>query len=203
MAEKVVSDFVIPARTGKAFEVRKGQIMRVTEIEGKQVADVDAWNLHEPRERMDVISSMFIGLNFRKIDRVYSNRYNLMFNVIADEVGVNAFGSHCSPLIYQELYKGHSGLKGHANCFENLTEAIKPFGLTRDDVHDCYNIFMKVDVAPDGTMAIRAPESKKGDFVEWQAEIDCLVAISACPGDIAPTNDYKPKPLGIKILERP
>jgi hypothetical protein len=200
--DRVVSEFVIPARSGKAFEVRKGQILRITETEGKQVADVNAWNRHDYRERMDVISSMFMGRNFRKMDTVHSNRYNLMFTVISDKVGVNFFGTHCAPLMYERLYQGHPSLQGHANCFDILTESVKPFGLTRDDIHDCYNVFMRVDVEEDGNLVIRAPASERGDFVEWRAEMDCLLVISACPGDIAPTNDYQPKALGIMVLER-
>lgn len=202
MTDKVVSDFVIPARSGKAFEVKKGQIMRITETEGKQVADVNAWNRHDHREQMDALASMFIAHNFRKVDLVYSNRYNPMFTVVSDKVGVHFFGTHCAPVMYEQLYQGHKGLKGHANCFDILTQSIKPFGLTQDDVHDCFNVFMKVDIEPDWTLVIKSPVSERGDFVEWLAEMDCLVAISACPGDIAPTNDYKPKSLGITILER-
>jgi uncharacterized protein YcgI (DUF1989 family) len=125
-----------------------------------------------------------------------------MFTVISDKVGVHYFGTHCAPLMYARLYPGHPSLKGHANCFDLLTESVKPFGLTRDDIHDCYNVFMQVDVEADGGLVIRAPVSERGDFIEWRMEMDCLLAISACPGDIAPTNDYRPKALGITILDR-
>ncbi len=195
---ELVTEFIIPARSGKAFEVKQGQVLRIIEIEGKQVADVNLWNPHDTRERLDAGSSMLLGHNFRKIDKIYSNRYNVMFTVIEDKVGVNFFGSHCAPILYQILY----GVKDHPNCYDILAESIKPFGLTHDDVHDCFNVFMKVDIEADGTPVIKSPTSEQGDYVDWLAEMDCLVAISACPGDIAPTNDYQPKPLGIKILRR-
>ena len=197
MVGKLMAEFIIPACSGKAFEVKKGQILRITEIEGKQVADVNAWNLHDFREIMDVMASMSMSQNFKRVDKVYSNRYNVMFTVIDDKVGVNFFGSHCSPAMYRKRH----GIENHANCYDILAESVKPFGLTRDDIHTCFNVFMHYHVEPDGRMVIKSPVSERGDYVDWLAEIDCLVAISACPGDIAATNDYKPKSLGIRIFE--
>ena len=63
MVEEAISEFIIPARSGKAFEIKKGQVLRIIEIEGKQVADVNVWNLHDFRERMDALSSMLMGHN--------------------------------------------------------------------------------------------------------------------------------------------
>ncbi len=115
MVEESISEFIIPARSGRAFEIKKGQILRIIETEGKQVADVNAWNLHDFRERMDALSSMFMSHNFKRVDKVYSNRYNLMFTVIEDRVGVNFFGSHCAPAMYEAVYgkEHHYEVKGH------------------------------------------------------------------------------------------
>jgi uncharacterized protein YcgI (DUF1989 family) len=47
----LVDSFVIPIRSGRAWPVRAGQLCRVNVIEGPQVADFNAWNQHNPRER--------------------------------------------------------------------------------------------------------------------------------------------------------
>src|SRR2546422_11679500 len=43
--------FVIPRRSGRAWPVRAGQIVRIVAVEGPQVADLNVWNLANPRER--------------------------------------------------------------------------------------------------------------------------------------------------------
>ena len=49
-ALKLLDKFVIPKQSARAFEVRKSQILRVIAIEGPQVADLNAFNLHDLRE---------------------------------------------------------------------------------------------------------------------------------------------------------
>ena len=52
---------------------------------------------------------------------------------------------------------------------------------------------------------IKASPARKGDYIEWLAEIDLLVAVSACPqGDVSnlcgnPVPDEKCHPLDVEI----
>ena len=39
-----------------------------------------------------------------------------------------------------------------------------------------------------GSVAFVAPVSKPGDYVTLRAEMDCVVAFSACPQDVVPIN---------------
>ena len=49
---EIVLDFVMPPKSGKALEVRKGQHLRITDLEGKQVCDVAVFNLDNVREKL-------------------------------------------------------------------------------------------------------------------------------------------------------
>jgi len=51
-ARKLTNSFIIPIRSGQAWEVKQGQICRIVAVEGPQVGDFNVWNLHDPRERM-------------------------------------------------------------------------------------------------------------------------------------------------------
>ena len=53
----------------------------------------------------------------------------------------------------------------------------------------------------DGTVAFEAPVSKPGDHVLFRAEIDCIIAMSACPQDMVPVNgaDCEPKEVHFRI----
>ena len=82
-----------------------------------------------------------------------------------------------------------------------MTEALAGYGLSGDDIIDVFNVFMNVESDGDGNFTIKAPTAEKGDHLDLMAEMDVLAAVSACPNDTAPTNDYKPKTLGIQVLE--
>ncbi|KAJ3967996.1 hypothetical protein EV361DRAFT_927936 [Lentinula raphanica] len=47
----LVESFVLPIRSGKAWEMQKGDICRIVAVEGAQVGDLNIWSLHNPRER--------------------------------------------------------------------------------------------------------------------------------------------------------
>ncbi len=49
---ELVDSFTVPIRSGRAWEVPAGHVCRIVTIEGPQVADLNLWNLHDPRERL-------------------------------------------------------------------------------------------------------------------------------------------------------
>ena len=86
------------------------------------------------------------------------------------------------------------------SCQENLEEALAHYGITGDDLGDCFNVFLNAELDETGTFNIQPPTARQGDYIELLAGMDILTAISACPSDSI-TNDYTTKPLGVKILE--
>ena len=81
------------------------------------------------------------------------------------------------------MYARVHGIENAPNCNDKfLAYAISEFGLGPEHVHDPFNIFMTTGVNTEGRPFYLPSDSKKGDFVELVAEINCIVAISACPG---------------------
>ena len=209
---KIVDDFLIPATYGKAFVVKKGRVLRIIEEEGKQVADATFFNADNFRENfhsgMSLVYSMWEGTgNFKRLGKLYSRPpyNNVMLTVIDDPVGVHFawMGGRCTSKIYGEESGAHPG-KRHRTCQDNISEAIRPWGLEAHDVPDVYNIFMNVDdraAAERGELIFLPPASKKGDYIDLKAEINILAAISACPDERGAVNEGVPKPLRIQILE--
>ena len=207
MERKVIQDFVIPKLEGKAFTVKRGQILRVIETEGPQVPDLIAYNLHDLGERFSVPITRVMNRaeksrKIRKLSALYSGppRYNTMFRIIHDPVGVHhlSVSGGCSRLSYGKMGRGEN----HPNCQDILTKAIEPFGLSGFDLMTPIGIFMNVEfeAGPWGNIVIKPPPTKKGDYIDLLAEMDCLVAVSACPNDYE-TNAFQPKSVGIQILE--
>jgi uncharacterized protein YcgI (DUF1989 family) len=67
-------------------------------------------------------------------------------------------------------------------CQELLADAIAPFGLAPSDVHDALNLFMITGIDADDRPFFEVADADEADYVLFEAQIDCLVAISACPG---------------------
>ena len=67
-------------------------------------------------------------------------------------------------------------------CWENLSNAVKPWAIAPDDVPSPFNIFqcMRIDAAT-GIMYDTMIRPKDEAHVDFRAEMDCLVAVSACP----------------------
>ena len=106
--------------------------------------------------------------------------------------------SACDIQRYELL--GHVGY--HKNCADNLTNSAKEFGHQLSDVPSPFNIFERVEISPNGQLAIEPPLVEAGQFITLKAEVALLVIMSACPMDIALTNgpDRRSKPVMVRKL---
>ena len=199
MAERIVSETIIPKCEGRAFEVHKGQVFRVIAVEGKQVGDMHVFNLHNSKEQFSTHVTLTVGgRSFRYAEKLYSGGpwFNTMMTVLDDQTRLHWIHGRCNPLTYKL-----NGMEGHANCHENITGAVAPWGIDPTDVHmDTFNVFMVPDIDEECRYTFRTPVIDKGDFLDFRAEMDVLVAMSACPQEDA-VNDYAAKALGVEIRE--
>ena len=201
---RVLEDFVIPAGRGHAFLVPRGAVLRIHLVEDRQVGDCCFFNANDHREVFHVGQSWALNVmlgtgNAKSFRDFYSKppRENVMLTVLEDTVRNHwgNMGGRCS----KRLYELRDGDRDHRSCQENLAEALAPFGVSGDDIVDIFNVFMNVEVRPDGSFTILPPSAKKGDYIELRAEMDVLAAISACPADRNATNDGRAKPLGVTV----
>ena len=203
MSSKPVNDTLIPRMEGHAFEVKAGQRLRITAVEGKQVGDLTAFNLNDHRERFSVIfTTSMSDRSVRNVRKLYSGPpfFNEMLSIENDSHGVHWLGGRCNRMLYAAM-----GAPEHRNCHDNILDALAPFGLTEHDVPlDTLNVFMNVVYEPDGSFVFEPPVIDKGDSVDFVASMDLLIAISACPneGELrGEINDYVAKPLRVEISE--
>ncbi len=208
MTGRVVSEFTIPAREGRAFVVEKGQVLRIHQVTGGQVGDCVFFNANDYKEMFHVGQSWSINVicgtgTAKRFKYFYSKppRENVMLSVVEDTYGDHwgNCGGRCSTRLYELRDSLAAGT--HRSCQENLTEALAPYGLTGDDIIDIFNVFMVADLHPDGSFTIKPTTVGPDDYLDLRAEMDVLAAISACPADTSPTNGGKSNPLGIKIFE--
>jgi len=184
-------------QTGTAFELRAGQLLRVTDLEGEQVADLIAFNLADKAEWLSSGRSIDYAnrIYLTKGDILYSNRSRPMFTILEDDVGRHDFLlTPCSPETFQIIYKN---TQYHPSCFENLATNLARFGISPDAIPTTLNIFMNVEVDADGALRILPPRSKAGDSIILRAEMDLIVGLTACSAEMS--NNYRFKPIGFEI----
>ena len=185
-------EFVIPPRSGRAWEVPAGHVCRLLTFEGPQVLDLNLWNRDDPRERFWAARTrQFYGAHVTAGDRLWSTLPFLrpLATIVADSIdyGVDEdgagchdlLGTRCDPYVSQLL----SGTAYDFHCHSNLVRAIAGFGLTEFDVHDVLNVFQVTGLRRDDERYFMKPcPARSGDYFELFAEIDLLMAASTCPG---------------------
>lgn len=184
----------IPARRGKAAHVRKGQVVRVINTHGDQVVDTWAFNAADLKEFMSMEHTRAHILKIIPVvgDVMLTNQRRPILTLIEDTSGGihDTIISACDRYRYKFL-----GVEGyHDNCTDNLHAAMQEIGLEAPETPSPLNLFMNIPVHADGSLSFEAPVSTPGSFVAMRAEMDLIIAFSACPQDILPINgvDHPP-----------
>ncbi|MBP1993381.1 DUF1989 domain-containing protein [Paenibacillus eucommiae] len=190
---------LVPAKEGRGFLLEKGQLIKVIDEEGQQVVDFVAYRTSNLKERLDpsVTMDALRSMNLKPSDILYSNMYTPLLTILEDTVGKHdLINSACRPEMYTFLYDKTN----HASCYHNLNAALAPFGIPQPDQHYTFNIFMNTIVDEQGNIEVKAPLSKAGDYILMRAELDLIVAVSACPCEESDCNGYHCSPIRVEIL---
>lgn len=184
----------IAPRTGTAFTLAKGQRLTVIDPKGVQVSDLVAFNRLDPDEvisngrTLDYASRIFLTTG----DKLYSNRSNVMLSIVAD----TSPGRHdflltpCSKDTFRIIY---GDTEPHQGCFGNIANAIAPYGISEDRIPCAFNCFMNVTVdSKTGELEVLPPISKAGDHIEFVAEMDLIIAMTACSALQSNGGSFKP-----------
>ena len=184
----------IPARKGKAAEVRAGQRIKVINTHGQQVVDTWAFSRKDMTEFMSMehTRASLLRVTPRVGDALMTNRRRPILTLVEDSSpGVHdTVIAACDRWRYIEL-----GVKGrHDNCTDNLAAGLAGLGLKPPETPSPLNLWMNIPIRADGTLSFDPPVTKKGDYVVLRAEMDLVIAFSACPQDILPINGVNRAP---------
>lgn len=189
---------IVTRNSGRSIELRHRQRMRV---QGRTVVDFVAFNLHDLRERFDQArtktnqAKVFIGRD----DILYSKQNNPMMTIVEDTF---TEGRHdlqkgmCSRKRFELVARGvarrvfadgvdrnprtPAEVPSHG-CWENLIDALRGRGIADVDIPSPFNIFQTMQIEPDGRLLDTAIRPDPVAHVDLRAEMDLLVAVSACP----------------------
>ena len=178
----------IPARRGKAAAVTAGQLVRIVNTHGTQVVDTWAFSSADVTEwmAMEASRAWFLKLAAGVGDSFVTNRRRPILTLVEDtsKCAHDTLMAPCDAQRYALL-----GVKGHHdNCRDNLHAALAELGVTIPATPPSLNVFMNIPWTPDGRLSWGEPVSTPGSHVLFRAEMDLVVAFSACPQDILPIN---------------
>lgn len=182
----------IEKQSGAAFKLKKGQQLKVIDPRGQQVSDMVLFNADDVREKISSGKTLDFEetILITKGNHLWSNRSKKMMTILEDTNGRNDFLlAPCSPETFELMYdyKGY-----HPSCFENLYINLKQFNIEPDEVPTAFNVFMNVQFAADGKLSVLPPLSKAGDYVLFEAEMDLIVALTACSAEDSNGGSFKP-----------
>ncbi|MEO7786426.1 MAG: urea carboxylase-associated family protein [Sphingomicrobium sp.] len=183
----------IAPRSGVAFTLDRGKTLTVIDPKGVQVADLLAFNRGDIGEvissgrTLDYASKIYLTTG----DSLYSNRSNVMLEIIADDVGRHDFLlTPCSKDTFRIIY---GETDPHRGCFGNLAAALGPYGVTEDMIPTAFNCFMNVPIdAATGALTVEPPLSKAGDTIVFRAEMDLVIGLTACSALQSNGGSFKP-----------
>ncbi|TDD14375.1 DUF1989 domain-containing protein [Nonomuraea diastatica] len=191
---------IVPAADGRAVKVRAGQRVRVTDLEGGQVGDLFAFAADDMTEQLSAshtraaTSRLFPAVG----EQFVTDRRRPMLTLVGD----TSPGWHdmliaaCDPARYRAL-----GVPGfHASCADNLRRSLDSLGLECPRTPQPVNLFMRIPVSGDGRLSWLSAVSRPGDAITFEAAVDCVFVVSACPQDLVEINGHGPTPLAIDLL---
>jgi uncharacterized protein len=180
---------VIAPQTGQSISVERGDIIRIIDPQGQQVADLWAF-VTDNRSALDWLStSQTRDINERLFPRVgehfYSTRGVPLLTLVEDA----SPGPHdmLFPACNRWLYE-RAGLPDHPSCQDNLVKAFEAVGIVLPAVPDPVDFFQNSLPSPDGRLDVIASINPPGGSVALRAERDLLLVVTACSVDFHPTN---------------
>ena len=196
----ILLDEVVPARAPSMRVVKRGQTLRIVDLEGNQAVDFLIYNAHDDAERyssQDTIAAQ-CNLYLRAGSVLRSNEGAPMMTLIGTSVAYHdTIGGACS-CESNTLRYGHHTKSQHA-CVDNFLIANAREGRGKRDMVSNVNWFMNVPVEADGTLGIVDGISAPGLYVDLRAEMDVVVAVSNCPQINNPCNGFNPTPVRMLI----
>jgi len=201
---------VMPPKTGLAVIVKTGQHLRVIDLEGKQVVDMAVFNEHNLREKLSTSYSRtrypparrgeYIPRDrLTEGDTLMSSICRPMMTILKETPEIKGMHDVHNRMCNRYLYESHG--VSQDGCHEIISKAIAPYGLLPEDIPDTMDLFMNYyhDCAA-RRWVIGEPVSRPGDYIEFRAEMDCLVGLSNCPEDVlTPCNGGKCTPVKVEI----
>ena len=195
---------IIPAGESWIHEIKRGQTIRIVDLEGNQAVDTLFYNAADYADRysfQDTIREQG-NIYLTTGTKLISTNGNTLLTIVADTCGRHdTLGGACATESNMVRYAIEKRFM-HA-CRQSFLKAVMAFdhGFEKRDIANNINFFMNVPVTPEGQLTFEDGISEPGKYVELRADMDVLGLISNCPQLNNPCNAYNPTPIQVLIWD--
>lgn len=200
-------DFTLQPVSARALPVYRGEVLRIIQVDGGQCVDFNAFNLHDYKEYLGVSNTRsYHGFRPEKGDIIWSvhsrNRPMYVILEMPDTCATDLLGGRCKASLHYSEGFTREACGIHTNCQDTIAEAIGEYGLTPDDVHDSFNMWMNTEWDSKGRYWIGPNTGRRDDYVDLLAMFDTLAVPTICgSGDTGATSNYALKPIQVQVFE--
>lgn len=192
----------VPGGGHTSFVLKRGQLLRITDLEGGANVSMLLLNAEEKSERLNLPDTLKCQHTARLSAGhcLYSDMGRVLAAISADTCGWHdSFGGVLNAEEtaekygqgrYQELRNGF-----FRNGVDNLLVEMGKWNLNLQDLLMTLNLFSKVTVDSDGCFHFQPDNSQAGDYIEFYAPMDTLVVLTALQHPMDPNPQYAPKPV--------
>ena len=194
----ILEDLIVPAREPWSVKMRKGEILRIIDLEGQQAVDFLCYNADDSTDRYNAANTIKLNGNIYlgKDAGIWSVRARKLMTFVEDTCGSHDTLYGCCSVEIDDVRFGKNNGRG---CQDNFETELAKHGLDSKDVVANINLFMYVPVENNGDIAIAPGVSKAGDYVDLRAEIDVLAVLSNCPEALNNAAGGAPTPIRVIV----
>lgn len=193
---------LVPGGGHTSFVLKRGQLLRITDLEGDANVSLLLLSAAEKSERLNLPDTLKCQHTAKLTAGhcLYSDMGRVLAAITADTCGWHdSFGGVLNAEEVQEKY-GSGNYQQLRNGFfrngvDNLLVEMGKWNLNLQDLLMALNLFSKVSVDGDGRFHFEPGNSKSGDYIELYAPMDCLVVLTALQHPMDPNPQYAPKPV--------
>jgi urea carboxylase-associated protein 2 len=185
--------------------VKRGQVLRLVDVEGGASVAALFFNADQPLERYnmpDTLKAQHIA-RLTAGNTLFSDMGRALVSIVSDTVGwhdtitghmtaqasLAKYGAGTYQKLRNEFYR---------NTRDNFLIELGKYGLTKRDLHANVNFFSRVVADPEGNLVF-SRTSRAGSAVELRADMNVLVVLSNTPHPLEPSSTYAPKPVGLSL----
>lgn len=190
--------------------LKRGQSLRLTDLEGGANVALLAFNAHEKSERLNLPDSLK-AQHTAKLTAghcLYSDMGRVLLAIVRDSVGWHdSLGGVSTAADVREKYGegSYQQLRNdfHRNGRDSLLIELGKWGLGRADLVMNLNLFSRVASDEAGNLRFVAGNAKAGDSVELYAPMDTLLVLAAVQHPMDPEPAYRPRTLLLELRRDP
>ena len=206
MTREVFYSDTLPGGAHWSMVVRRGQCLKLTDVDGGANVGMLFYNPMMPLERINLPDTLKCQHTFKLSAGhcIYSDMGRIFCSVIEDSLGWHdAATGTCNKRSVEKRWGKCSFQQAHNDYYRNGLDSflihLAKYGLGKKDLAANINFFSKVTADDDGQLSYAVDHSTPGSSVVLRFEMDTLVIFHTCPHPLNTAETYPRKAVAYQI----